>query len=541
LVFTTDCTQKSPLPEFYGFYLVEYGKLVEFKKSQEVDLIFDSSRKGIEINYSGLDIKDPNVYFIFYEKDIGKATDSLQIYKLVIVKRLLKWGLSSSYKTPPKIYELNKWLVTNESFRLKRKPVENRKDMIYLIPENPLKPGIYAINFGESFYDFSVNMDKYDKEKEALDRITEPGWAGWMKDKYVPYGQYAKLPIKIVDVKTMWVKSPYEVSSFSKTKIVPVIQFKIKNVTKNIIDRIGFGVRFKFKEGSKKLFVFSQSRGGIKLLPGEKTKNVFTMQSLKGVELTTKESFINNPDWKKVEVELFWYGNKSFEIPVGKFEIDHKIEDIGERDHKKLVERTILIYFQAMKHNDKGTMSSMAVEPKFLEFKSYKVLPVSEPMIEEYQLPGMLQKVEDAKKQRKEMAMWASEKRDEVEDLKDELSETRRATRKKELQKEIDEVEAVFYKAEQDFRNLVREMGELKRQIKTERMLVSLSTGVKNNTEVYEGEAQKSRVKVKITLDNGSEKIYVFTLFKHIFTVNERTTPSRFIISKIQSTEELEK
>ena len=50
---------------------------------------------------------------------------------------------------------------------------------------------------------------------------------------------------------------------------------------------------------------------------------------------------------------------------------------------------TVEKYFQAMKHNDKDTMSAMAVEPKDLEYKAFKIIKVSEPQVTELALPGM--------------------------------------------------------------------------------------------------------------------------------------------------------
>ena len=211
--------------------------------------------------------------------------------------------------------------------------------MILLVPESLLRPGVYAINFGESFYDFSVNFDKYDQEDEALDRVTEPGWAGWMKDKYVPYGQYAKYesgekqldqtekvtsPIQIVDVETKWVKRSKHPSlpSPPKVLIVPAIQFRVKNITQEPLENLAFKAVFKFKDTLEKLG--DCFYGGIILSPGE-TSKILLLKSNYGVEGKTKESFIDNPNWKIVEVELFVEYNR-FSIPLGKYNIDHKIE-----------------------------------------------------------------------------------------------------------------------------------------------------------------------------------------------------------------------
>jgi hypothetical protein len=207
---------------------------------------------------------------------------------------------------------------------------------------------------------------------------------------------------------------------------------------------------------------------------------------------------------------------------------------------QKAPEVTVSKYFQAIKHNDKGTMSSMAVEPKFLEFKTYKIASVSDPEVGEYQLPILIQKMNEAKKQRKDLAIAASEKRDEVEELKDELSETRRTSRKNELKKQIEDAEVAFYAAEQEFKNLVKDMGDLKKKIDFEKNLVNISTGISNNPETYVGKTEKSVVRVNVVLDDESEAEYVFVLIKYVFVLNERDLPSRLVILTIQTADEYE-
>lgn len=205
---------------------------------------------------------------------------------------------------------------------------------------------------------------------------------------------------------------------------------------------------------------------------------------------------------------------------------------------QKSQEVSVTKYFQAINHNDNDTMSSMAVDPKFIEFKSYKIVSASEIVTEEYKLPGLVKKMEEDKKNRKNLAISAGEKRDHVEELKDELSETRRASRKRELEVEIKDAEVEFYKVEQEFRNLVKEMGELKNRIDMEKNLVNLATGIKKDAEIYSGNVEKAIVKVEVTLPDETKNIYVFTLLKYNFSVNERSLPSRWVILKIQSEEE---
>lgn len=205
---------------------------------------------------------------------------------------------------------------------------------------------------------------------------------------------------------------------------------------------------------------------------------------------------------------------------------------------QKSQEVTVGKYFQAMKHNDKDTMSSMAIEPKFIQFKSYKIESVGESVVEDYQLPFLLKKMEDMKKQRRDLAIEAGNKRDLVEELKDELSETRGAARKNELKKQIEEAEVNFYKSEQDFKDLVKEMGDLKNSIELERNLVNLSAGIKQNVEIYQGKTEKTSVHVRVTLPDDSQQEYVFSLVKYIFSLEDKTIPSRLLIMKILTADE---
>ena len=82
---------------------------------------------------------------------------------------------------------------------------------------------------------------------------------------------------------------------------------------------------------------------------------------------------------------------------------------------------TVTKYFQAMKHNDKDTMAAMAVEPKDLEYKAFKIVKVSEPEVTTLELPAMEKLLVDLKKQRNDQVNIATEKKFDVEDLQDEL------------------------------------------------------------------------------------------------------------------------
>jgi hypothetical protein len=213
---------------------------------------------------------------------------------------------------------------------------------------------------------------------------------------------------------------------------------------------------------------------------------------------------------------------------------------------KKQEEVTISKYFQAMLHGEKGdinTMSAMALEPVYIQYESYKIVLVSEPVAQEYQLPLLLSKLENFKKERQNLVKSALDKKYELEDLEDELDETRRASKRRELKKKVEDMGVIVKEEEQKVRDLQFKINALKNEIESEKNLIKLSSGLVKNPEIYKGETQTSKTDVKVTLKNGAEKDYVFVLKKYNLKINEDADilKSRFVIIKIQSAEEFEK
>lgn len=213
---------------------------------------------------------------------------------------------------------------------------------------------------------------------------------------------------------------------------------------------------------------------------------------------------------------------------------------------KKQEEVTISKYFQAMLHGEKGdinTMSAMALEPVYIQYESYKIILVSEPVVQEYKLPLLISKLENLTKERKNQVKTALDKKYELEDLEDELDETRRPSKKRELKKKIGDMEVIVKEEEQKVRDLQFKINALKNEIESEKNLTKLSSGLVKNPETYKGETHTSKSDVKVTFKDGSEKDYVFVLKKYNLKINEDATvlKSRFIIIKIQSAEEFEK
>jgi hypothetical protein len=207
---------------------------------------------------------------------------------------------------------------------------------------------------------------------------------------------------------------------------------------------------------------------------------------------------------------------------------------------QKPAEVTLTKYFQAMSHNDRDSMSSMAVEPKNIEYKSYKIVSIGEPEIVAYDLSSLVEQERQMTQDMQAKAREAGDKRDEMLDLEDELDTTRSRSGKRKLRQQIEEAEAAFKAAEAGYKDFVKQRAELRKKIEVEKSLVKLSASIDSRAEIYTGNVEKTRADVKITLPDDTVKDYVFILIRYKFVVEERELPNRLVILKIQTVEDFE-
>jgi len=201
-------------------------------------------------------------------------------------------------------------------------------------------------------------------------------------------------------------------------------------------------------------------------------------------------------------------------------------------------EVTVSKYFQAMAHNDKDTMAAMAVEPKDLEYKSYKVSVAVEPEKKDFEYPILTEEKKKLEKEKEAQGAKALEAKYALEDLNDAMSETRRGSRKSEAQQQIKDAETA-YKAEEDkYKEVVKKLNDTKKKLGLEIDMIKMCTGVDQDIDLYEGETFIQKVDVKVTLLNGQEKDYVFMLRQSSLKLQEKTFKGRSIILKIMTAEE---
>ncbi|UCH97136.1 MAG: hypothetical protein JSV88_09875 [Candidatus Aminicenantes bacterium] len=203
-------------------------------------------------------------------------------------------------------------------------------------------------------------------------------------------------------------------------------------------------------------------------------------------------------------------------------------------------EITITKYFQSMQANDRDTMAAMAVVPKDVEFKAYKITSCTEPVVTELQLVKLQKELEDLKKAQKDQLNKALDKKDEHDELEFELEETRRRTKKQELRKKLEEVKVELEAEEKKFRDIQQAISKINQAIKAEKNMIGMSANINEKFELYTGETHTSKAIVNVTLTNGESKDYVFLLRKDMMKIQDKALPSRLIITKIATLEEFE-
>jgi len=210
-------------------------------------------------------------------------------------------------------------------------------------------------------------------------------------------------------------------------------------------------------------------------------------------------------------------------------------------------ETTISKYFQAMDVGDEGdrdTMTSMAIHPKYIKFDSYEIVSIGESVVKPIVLPELNKQLVEIDKQRKDIRLSAQEADDAVFDLEDEIADERSASKKRELNKKLDDAKAKKAEVVLRFKNLIKQKKDLEKRIEFEKSLMKTSSGRSKmpNIDMYSGNSHTSKVDVKITLPSKEIVDYVFILKKYVLKLNEKELPrNRYLITEITTAEDYAK
>ena len=204
-------------------------------------------------------------------------------------------------------------------------------------------------------------------------------------------------------------------------------------------------------------------------------------------------------------------------------------------------EVTVTKYFQAMKMNDKDTMGSMAIQPKDLEFKSYEIVTIAEPVEKDLELPILEERMKKLAAKKAKQGNNAMDASDNLEDLKYDLEIARGARTKANLKKQIEEAETAFEAEKEKYNQITLRVAALEKKISRERDLIKMSTGRTDTLSLFTGKSYYLKVDVKVTLENGDVNDYVYLLRRTDLTLQDKTIGGRLIIIKIRTAADYEK
>lgn len=140
-----------------------------------------------------------------------------------------------------------------------------------------------------------------------------------------PSADEIKAAMEIVDVETKWVSKAYHPWP-PKLILVPVISFRVKNVSGKPLTYINFNAIFKIQDMNENLgdnFLAAIRKEPV--LPGSLSE-VITLKSNFGVEGKSLASFKDNPQWKPVLVKLFAQTKGSIHVSVGEWQVSRDID-----------------------------------------------------------------------------------------------------------------------------------------------------------------------------------------------------------------------
>lgn len=142
----------------------------------------------------------------------------------------------------------------------------------------------------------------------------------------VPTDEEIKKSLEVVDLDSKWVAKEYRQWPHPKLTLVPVITFRIKNLSSVPLKYVNFNALFKEQravENRGDCFLAAIRKKPV--LPGE-LSDLITMKSNFGVEGVNLDNFKSNLGWQTFTVKLFVQMKGSRHVLLGEWIVSRKID-----------------------------------------------------------------------------------------------------------------------------------------------------------------------------------------------------------------------
>jgi hypothetical protein len=202
-------------------------------------------------------------------------------------------------------------------------------------------------------------------------------------------------------------------------------------------------------------------------------------------------------------------------------------------------------FFMATKSKDNATLTGMTrlgFPEEVGEVTAWKVTQVGAERREPFKLQELAQKVQEAKQARdqkiKDFSDFRDANIDDMVTIEDRLKKDANATFKGSLA----DVHATWQKHRDERRELESQLGEAEQRFEEELTLAGMSLMGASDSESlqsFSGDVLIKEVGVSVSLKDGKEKPYVFTLLRYALTTpkTNRIAQARWIITDIKPKE----
>jgi len=167
-------------------------------------------------------------------------------------------------------------------------------------------------------------------------------------------------------------------------------------------------------------------------------------------------------------------------------------------------------YFHAVRLNDTDTMGSMALEPISPQFKSWKIVSISEEIVEPVILPELDKKEKEVKNKLNEHTGIVLDLKDALDEAKMELDFARTARARRAARRKVAERQAAYDKEYEVHKQLLKEYNTAKEAAEKEEKITNFSVlGEFPNIREMTGEIHKKEVIIELDTPEGIKRYKV--------------------------------
>lgn len=172
LAFSKDSNTTVPLPEFFGLNILDNGKLFEL-----TELVNKNQFNGepiIDPQKVKTDVQSETSSFVLYTEDPSDNLSNLTVdhHNVVFVCNQIRQILFPRQDQIQRLDQIAR-VGLEESIKLRTKPIGKKKGMYQIVPEKPLKTGLYTIDLNQKTSVFYVNKEEFLKNVKKVDVVYE--------------------------------------------------------------------------------------------------------------------------------------------------------------------------------------------------------------------------------------------------------------------------------------------------------------------------------------------------------------------------------